>query len=165
MKRRLLYVYGGAILIAIRRVARRLLRNTGEWLRRIARRLVALGEDSTPRWSIELFHRCYLADAEFHFGIRTFRGPMYAAYATVDTLSFRMNWLAERESPFGEWDYSRGGGVLNFNLVNHSPPRELPTGDIWFTFDGGWAILYLGVPRESLEFKGALRILRTFTYF
>lgn len=165
MNKRLLYVYYGALILTIRRVWRRALRDVGERMRRVARRLVAHGEDSTPQWTIELFHRCYLADVEFHMGAKIFRGPMYAAYATRDTLSFRMNWLAEWTNLSGGWKYSRGAGILNLDLKGHGTPHELETGDIWFTFDGGYAILCLGNPRENLEFKGACRTLRTFTYF
>ena len=165
MNRRLIYVYYGAMMISVRRAWRHALRNAGESLRRLARRLIILGEDSTPRWTIELFHQCYLADAEFHMGTKVFRGPMYAAYTTGDTLSFRMNWLAEWTSPLSGWDYSRGAGLLNLNLHGHGAPHELETGDVWFTFDGGYAVLYLGAPRQSLEFKGVKSTLRRFTYF
>jgi hypothetical protein len=163
--KRVVHLYGGMALITLRREWRRWLRNFGERLKQVGRQLVTLGEDSTPRWSIELFHRCYLADAEFHFGTEIFRGPMYAAFATGGMLSFRLNWLAKRTDPYGEWEYPHGEGVLNLKLKDYSPPYEIETGDIWFTFNGGYAILYLGNPRQSLEFKGPAYALRAFTYF
>jgi hypothetical protein len=98
-------------------------------------------------------------------GLKVFRGPMYAAYAAGDTLSFRMNWLAEKATPLAEWDYSRGAGLLNLTLKGYSMPYELETGDIWFMFDGGYAILYLGKPRQNLEFKGSPHTRRKYTYF
>lgn len=163
--KRVAYVYGGMLLIAIRRAWKRLLRSTGEYVKRISRRLITLGEDSTPRWSIDLFYRCYLADAEFHFGTEIFRGPMYAAFVSGTALSFRMNWLARKKNPLGKWDFQHGSGVLNLDIQDYSAPYKIETGDIWFTFTGGYAILYIGEPRQSLEFKGTARILRTFSYF
>ena len=165
MRRRLLYVYYGAVVISIRRAGKRMSRDISEWLKRVARRLAVLGEDSTPRWTMELFHRCYLADAEFQLGMKTVRGPMYAAYAVGNTLSFRMNWLAEKASPFSEWDFSRGTGILNLALKKPSTPYKLKDGDVWFTFKGGYAVLYVGHPRKHLEFKGPPNTLRKHTYF
>ena len=164
---RVLYVYGGIVLVVVRRCTKRLLRYAGELMKRLGRRLVALGEDSTPRWSIELFHHISTtaADAEFHIGTEVFRGPAYSAFILDDTLSFRLNWFAKRIEPFGRWEYTHGTGVLNLKVRGSSAPYEIETGDIWFTFDGGYAILYLGCPRQRLEFKGPEYTLRAFTYY
>lgn len=169
MINRVFYVYGGIVLITVRRYLKRLLRQAGELMKRLGRRLVAFGEDTVPRWSIELFHRCYLADAEFHFGMEVFRGPVYAAFILGNTLSFRLNWFARKVEPFGEWQYTHGAGILHLKVKNSSAPYKIETGDVWFTFDGGYAILYLGDPprhpRQKLEFKGPEYTLRRFTYY
>lgn len=169
MKRHI-YVYGGAALIATRRYVRRMLRESGEWMKRAGRRLVTLGEDTTPRWDI-IFHKCYASrpDAEFHIGMEVYRGPVYAAFSSGDgTVSFRMNWLAKRSDPHGDWKHcQRGGGYGDgkLTLKKCGALHALPNGDTWFMFDGGHVILFLGEPREQLAFEGPRYTLRRFTYF
>lgn len=167
MKRHM-YVYGGMALIAARRAFRRGLRSLGEWMKRAGRALVAVGEDSTPRWSIELFHRCYLADAEFHIGMETYRGPVYAAWSDGKSVFFKMNWLATRTDPHGDWTFSqeRGGhGEGKLALRGCGSPHALPNGDVWFMFEGGHGILFIGEPQERLAFDGPRWTLRRYTYF
>ena len=159
-----LYLYRVAFRAAIRRAMRRAARSAGAYLRNAGKLLLALDEGSSSRWTVELLRRCYLADAEFYAGAKTFRGPMYAAYVSGDTLSLSMNWLAEKGSLIEPWRYPHGGGILK--LKRCGAPHLLETGDIWFTFDGGYAILYVGGARsERLLFEGPPNILRTFTYF
>lgn len=131
----------------------------------MGRKLVIFGEDTTPRWSLELFHQCYLADAEFHFGFDIYRGPIRAASSNGETLFFVMNWLAKKTDPHGDWNYEHGAGKLKFKVKDHSPPYQLENGDIWFTFDGGYAVLFLSKPHVHLEFKGPAYLLRWSTWF
>jgi|GEM_PF-2080351 len=161
--KRVFYVFRAAVSIALRRTVRSILRGLGQEMKRLGRVLTAAGDDSTPRWTVELFHRCYLADAEFHIGLKVFRGPMVAVFCAGKTISFKMNWLAEKSGPLGNWAFPHGTGVIN--LKGYNAPRQIETGDIWFTFDNGYAILYLGKPRQNLAFEAPHRILRTFTYF
>jgi len=163
--KRLWYVYFGVFAIMFKRLLKRAVRYFGEFLKRFGRKLVAIGEDDSPRWDIELFRRCYneQADAEFHIGSEVYRGPMYAAFSAGNTVSFRMNWLAKKSATGGGWEYGHGTGFLK--LKGCGSPYKLGNGDAWFMFEGGYAVLFLGKPKERLEFNGQERTLRTYTYF
>ena len=161
--RRLLYVYAGVLFVFCLRACKRAIRNFGEWMKVTGRKFVAWGIDDTPRWDLRLFHHCYLADAELHLGMKVYRGPIYAAFQTRDSLEFRMNWLAHRSAIDENWDYSHGAGIIK--LKGYGNPVELPNGDVWFTCDGGYAILFVGKPQDSLKFHGVKETIRTYTYF
>lgn len=77
--RKLMMSYGLA-LILVARYAKRVVRKTGELMKAYGRKLEHLGDDITPRWSRELFYKCYLADAEVHFPGEVFAGRIDTIY-------------------------------------------------------------------------------------
>ncbi len=161
--KRLLYVYAGVLFVFCLRLCKRGTRNFGEWMKVVGRKFVAWGADETPRWDLKLFNSCYLADAEFHLGMMVYRGPIYAAFFTGDSLEFRMNWLAHKNAIGGNWEYNHGTGIIK--LRGHGTPVELPNGDVWFMCESGYAILFISEPRDHLEFDGARETIRMYTYF
>jgi len=88
---------------------------------------------------------------------------VYAVFSAGNIFSFRMNWLAQKSTSGGKWEYGRGTGVLK--LKGCSSPYKLENGDVWFMFDGGCAVLFLGKPKVRLEFSSPERTLRVYTYF
>ncbi|MEK7662180.1 MAG: hypothetical protein AAB355_01600 [Patescibacteria group bacterium] len=152
-------LYANLCLIAFRRCGKYCLRKFGEFLKRTGRILVVWGGDTLPRWSLELFHRCYLADAEFHIGMDLYRGPMYAVGIRGNSLVFTLNWVASRRVTEKNWVY---GGAWSFRTKFYETPWSYNGGDICFFFDGGYAILFLGKPREKLAFNGDKEIMRTY---
>ena len=160
MKRRF-NLYLGIAVIALRGRARKIVRAVGEWMKMLGRRLVLWGEDSTLRFSTELFCGCYLADVELHIGMHVYRGPMYTAYISGDKLFFKLNWVARQTA----LSWKEEGGSCDFKLSGFGSPHKLDNGDVWFMFDDGYVILFLGTPRERLDFKGADETPRIYTYF
>ena len=162
----LLRLYLGLAYIAAIRKWKALLRNVGERLKRYGRVLVARGEDIAPRWNLETFLRCFRADAEFHIGTAVYRGPLYAMdygfFNKEDFLRFKLNWVAERSAFGGQWEYR---GFCVFRLRECSSPRSLEGGDIWFSFPGGYGVLFLGKATERLKWKGAKDTPRVYTWF
>lgn len=70
----------GLVIIWTARYAKTVVRNVGELMKVYGRKLEHLGDNITPRWSRELFHKCYLADAEIHIGSEIFLGHIDAIY-------------------------------------------------------------------------------------
>lgn len=64
----------GLAIIRVTRYVKMAVRKIGESMKAYGRKLEHLGDDITPRWSMELFYKCYLADAEIHIGPRVIVG-------------------------------------------------------------------------------------------
>lgn len=164
--RRLVYVYGGLLVILALRTAKRWSVRAGELLKSLGRKLVSLGEEGTMRWSTELLLRCYMVDAEFHIDGAIYRGPVYAVYRSFvggDKLVFRCNWIATcRNHTASVWEFAGGGA---FRFEEYGAPAELPNGDYHFGFHGGYGVLFLGQPRSKLSFEGQPDTPREFAYF
>lgn len=164
--RRLLFVYGGLLVVLAIRVAKRRCVRIGEFLKSLGRKFVSLGEEETMRWSTELLLQCYMVDAEFHIDGVIYRGPVYAVYRGFvggNTLVFRCNWIATcRDRSAQLWDYAGGGA---FRIEEYSAPAKLPNGDYHFGFQGGYGVLFLGRPRSRLSFIGHVDTPREFAYF
>ncbi len=77
--RKLRMWYGLVATCALRHV-KKVVRKTGESMKAYGRKLEHLGDDITPRWSIELFYKCYLADAEIHIGSSVHIGRIESIY-------------------------------------------------------------------------------------
>ena len=71
---RKLAMWYGLTVIWMTRYAKTVVRKVGELMKAYGRKLEHIGDDVTPRWSRELFHKCYLADAEIHIGSNVFVG-------------------------------------------------------------------------------------------
>jgi hypothetical protein len=79
-------------------------------------------------------------------------------FLTKDRLILSLDWFAEREvfKLANPWEYR---GQASFLIKGYGRPVEITdkgdnTGDIWFSFEGGYAIIYLGNPLKRLEFMG-----------
>ena len=164
--RRLVFVYGGLLVIFAVRTAKRWSMLAGRFLESLTRKLVSFGEDRPERWDIELLLKCDMVDVEFHIGGIVYRGPAYAVYRSFvggDALVFRCNWIASSsDSVIRDWEYS---GAMAFRITEYTAPVKLPNGDRYFGFPGGYGILFLGRPRSRLFFKGRPDTPREFAYF
>lgn len=162
--KRLIRIYLGIFLVMLIRGWKKNLRCLGEEMKKIGRALVLSGEDNIPRFSIEFFHNCYLSDAEFHIGMKVYRGPMYSAgFSLGGELLFKLNWVSSRRAMNQEWE--TWGGACDFKLWDYGSPVKLPSGDIWFSFSGGYAVIFLGQPKERLIFQGEIETPKIYTYF
>lgn len=153
---RVWYVYYGLAVIWTFRQVKSIVRHVGEWMKAHGRILVAWGEDSIPRWSIELFCRCYLADTEVHILGEVYRGRLdsirqkfsgkggkdRALVLKLKAVTHRKNFSAcEEESPDRE-----------FKLNEHGSPVIIKDGDwdcIWFSFNNGYTAIYLRRPLKE----------------
>lgn len=70
----------GLAIVWITRYVKMVIRKLGESMKAYGRKLEHLGDDVTPRWSRELFYKCYLADAEIHIGSRVVIGRVDSIY-------------------------------------------------------------------------------------
>lgn len=179
--RRLWYVYGGLLLALTIRITKKFVWHTGEWLKRLGRKLVSWGTVTNAGWSRELLLKCYAScpDAEVFFGGKVYRGPIYAIYRDFsigDAFVLKFNWVAERDQLSTIWSFS-GSYFFRVECYEKPDPRTstkrldrygkptlLPNGDVWFGFKGGYAVLYLGEPLSRLSFKGNLETPRELSY-
>lgn len=77
--RKLMMWYGLAIIWVTRHV-KKVVWKTGESMKSYGRKLEHFGDDITPKWSRELFYKCYLAYAEVHFPGEVFVGRIDTIY-------------------------------------------------------------------------------------
>lgn len=70
----------GLAIIWVTRYVKMAVRKLGESMKAYGRKLEHLGDDVTPRWSRELFYKCYLADAEIHIGSKVIIGRVDSIY-------------------------------------------------------------------------------------
>ncbi|MDO8604249.1 MAG: hypothetical protein Q7K40_02495 [bacterium] len=77
---RKLRMWYGLIAIFTVRWIKKIFRKTGGLMKVYGRKLEHIGDDSTPRWSIELFHKCFLAYAEIHLPNKVFKGVIDSIY-------------------------------------------------------------------------------------
>lgn len=145
----------------------------GRLMRIVGKILIEWGSVETPKWTADLFRRAYMVDAEIHIGGFVYRGPLYAMYrhfSNKKKLVLSMNWVAERSELGKHFMYS---GSRSFILSRFGEPHvtkgdsedNRAVGDVWFFFEGGWAVLYLGTPRERLSFQGEEDIPRVYSYY
>ncbi len=145
----------------------------GRGMRSIGKVLVNWGSVETPRWTTELFRRAYMVDAEIHISGFVYRGPLYAMYREFvngEKLILSMNWVARR-SEVGK--YSPYSGSCSFCLSGFGEPHFIKgdsednraVGNVWFFFEGGWAVLYFGNPKERLLFQGEKDTLRVYSHY
>lgn len=146
---------------------------TGRSMRVLGKILVEWGSVETPRWTSELFRRAYMVDAEIHTDGFVYRGPLYAMYREFtngEKLILSMNWVARRRET---GKYSPYSGSCSFCLSHFSEPHVIKAdsgdsraiGNVWFFFEGGWAVLYLGDPAENLLFQGKEDTLRVYSHY
>lgn len=145
----------------------------GRGMRSIGKILVNWGSVETPRWTTDLLRRAHMVDAEIHMDGFVYRGPLYATYRQFtngDKLVLSMNWVAEGTEWGGYFAYS---GSRSFILSHFGEPHLIKgdsgdnraVGNVWFFFEGGWVVLYLGTPREHLLFEGEEDTPRVYAYY
>jgi hypothetical protein len=165
MLRLLFVVYAGFALTMAIKLVKRIARDAAEIMRRSARALASWGAEDTTRWGAGIFIKCYMVDIELHVDSFVYRGPMYAMYRDFlhgDSMVIKLNWVAEKSAFGTPWSY---GGAFTFKLGGYGDPIKLPNGDFWFGFDGGYAVLCLGKPKEKLCFFGTEETPRIYAYF
>lgn len=166
-------MYIGLISVFFLRKIKILAYRFGEKLKQIGRVFSSWGELSVPRWDFTFFSEVLKrnrVEVEFQIGTKRFRGPAFAIYRdffSTDRLIFKLNWIAMKDSfaigEKGVWNYS---GMCTFAIEKYSCPMKLPAGDVWFSFEGGYAIIFLGRdPEPNLLFQGTSDTPRVFTYF
>src|SRR3989339_1885006 len=95
----------------------------GRSMRAFGKVLVGWGSVETPRWTIDLFRRAHMSDAEIHIGGFVYRGPLYAMYRQLmngEKLVLSMNWVAERSETGEYFAYS---GSRSFILSRFGEPH------------------------------------------
>lgn len=176
--RKLLYFYRSMIVLAYVHARNYILWHFGEWMKRTGRILVSWGTDVNPRWSIEIFHRCYMVDAEINMGLKVYRGPIYAMGQGLfgkNRIILNFNWLASRSvfGPDDHWEFHHAGKMV---LSGCSSPKIIPekddkqnndpdAGHVWFSFEGGYGTVFIGKNRKYLKFEGGPSVIRKFTHF
>lgn len=160
------------------RVINHLILSVGQKMKIGGKKLVEWGSVETPRWTTELLRKAHMVDVEIHMGGQVFRGPLYTMYRfSGDTLVLCLNWVMNR-SEFSfweeEWDEEMEPlGSCSFRLKEVSNPYLIKEddgdrrgqGNMWFLFRGGWAIIYLGDPKERLVFQGGEEVSRVYAWY
>jgi hypothetical protein len=137
---RTMRMWYGLLLIWITRQIKNAARQAGEWGKVKSRKLIAWGEDRTPRWNRELFHRCYLADVEIHLPSGVVRGNIDVIYqefyGTKSALVLKLKGESSRE----------------FRLVGYGAPvviKEHGYDCVWTGCDGGYVAIFFKRPRNN----------------
>ena len=113
----------GLAIIWVTRYVKKAVRKVGEQMKVYGRKLEHLSDDVTPRWSRELFYKCYLADAEIHIGSNVFTGcidSIHQEHSGKDSLlviKFKAGTKRANITPTAE--------VLEdceFKLIGYGPP-------------------------------------------
>ncbi len=147
--------YGLAIVWMLRRM-KSIIRYVGERMKACGRILVTWGEDSIPRWSIELFCKCYLADTEVHISGVTYRGRLdsihqkFSGKAGKDrALILKLKAITCRKN-FSSHDEEVED--REFKLSEHGSPVIIKDGEwdcIWFSFNNGYTAIYIRRPLKE----------------
>lgn len=129
----------GLLLIWCARRVKKVARQTGERGKIQCRKLIAWGEDHTPRWNRELFHRCYLAEVEIHLGGKIYSGHVDVIFQEFSGTESRLVIkLKERNEEGGE-----------FKLLGYGAPvviKESGYDCVWTGCNEGYVAIYLKRP-------------------
>lgn len=137
--------YGLAIIWVTRRT-KSVVRKTGESMKVYGRKLEHLGDDITPRWSRELFYKCYLADAEIHLGSEIFLGHIDAIYQEFSGKESELIITLKKRTK--KWRFSEGASILNnreFRLKGYGQPvviNEWGCDCIWTGHSNGYLAIF-----------------------
>lgn len=141
MRMRTLRMWYGLLLISIARRVKKVARQAGEWGKVECRKLIAWGEDLTPRWNRELFHRCYLAETEIHLGTKIFRGHIDVIFQEFSGKESRLVIkLKERVEGGGEFKLSGYGAPVFI--------KESGDDCVWTGCDDGYIAIYFKRPTK-----------------
>lgn len=122
-------------------------RKVGESMKVYGRKLEHLGDDITPRWSYELFHKCYLADAEIHIGSTVFIGRIDSIYQEhFGKNSLLMVKLKAGTRKLGIPSITEASEDCEFKLIGYGPPviiKEDGYDCIWTGHKNGYLAIFL----------------------
>lgn len=128
------------------RHAKKVVRKTGESMKSYGRKLEHLGDDITPRWSMELFHKCYLADAEIHIGPNVHLGRIDSIYQEHSgkngVLVIKFKTATKRA---GIADGSKVLENCEFKLLGYGPPVVIREGGcdcVWTGHKNGYLAIF-----------------------
>lgn len=148
-------VYYGVVVIGISRRIKSIVRELGEWMKVYGRTLVAWGEDSIPRWSRELFCKCYFVETEVHYSGEVYVGKIEAIYQKFagkeSILVIKLVSMDEGQSRSSR-DETRER--LEFEMTGYGSPviiKEDGYDCVWFSFDKGYVAMYFSRPIKSDE--------------
>lgn len=136
----------GLTVIWTTRYIKMAVRKVGESMKVYGRKLEHLGDDITPRWSRELFHKCYLADAEIHIGSEVYVGridSIYQEYSGKDSLLVvKLKAGTKREGQF----VTEASEDCEFKLIGYGPPvviKECGYNCVWTGHKNGYLAIFL----------------------
>lgn len=127
------------VLIWITRHIKKVACQLGEWGKVRCRKLIVWGEDHTPRWNRELFHRCYLADIEVHLGSKIFRGQIDVIFQEFSGKESRLVIKLKE----------KGDEKSEFKIEGYGDPvviQENGCDCVWTGCDDGYVAIYLKRP-------------------
>lgn len=143
---RKLRMWYGLTVIWMKRYAKTVVRKVGELMKVYGRRLEHLGDNVTPRWSIELFHKCYLADAEIHIDSNVFVGridSIHQEHSGKDSLLVvKLKAGTKRAGIPSTTEVSLG---REFKLNGYGPPvtiKECGYDCVWTGYRNGYLAVF-----------------------
>lgn len=143
--RKFMMWYGLVVILIVRQI-KIVVRKSGEFLKVIGRKLEHLGDDITPRWSRELFHKCYLADAEIHFQGVVFMGRIEDVYqehsGKNSVLVIKLKGITKK---IGTAQVSELSENNEFRLTGYGPPVVIKEGNcdcVWTGHRNGYLAIF-----------------------
>ena len=76
---RTLRMWYGLAVVWLERHIKKIIRKLGETMKTYGRKLEHIGDEITPKWSLKLFHKCLLAEAEI-------RPPGFIHHGYIDVI-------------------------------------------------------------------------------
>ncbi len=135
----------GLVVIWITRYVKKAVRKVGEQMKVYGRKLEHLGDDITPRWSRELFYKCYLADAEIHIGSSVHIGrieSIYQEHSGKDSLLVvKLKAGTKRADP----STTEASEDCEFKLIGYGPPvviKECGYDCVWTGHKNGYLAIF-----------------------
>ncbi|MGB2580196.1 MAG: hypothetical protein WBC83_00710 [Minisyncoccia bacterium] len=136
----------GLAIIWVTRYVKMVVRKIGESMKTYGRKLEHMGDDVTPRWSRELFYKCYHADAEIHLGSKVIVGrvdSIYQEYSGKDSLLVVK--LKERAKRVGIPPVTELLEDCEFKLIGYGPPvviKEDGCNCVWTGHKNGYLAIF-----------------------
>ena len=134
------YLYYGLAHIFAAHHIKKVVRRVGEWMKVQGRVLIAWGDDIMPRWTRELFQKCYLADIEVHSAGLVYTGcvdTIYQEYCGKDNIL-----VIKCKAP----------EVVEFRLSEYHAPVPIKEGGydcIWFMYAHGHVVIHFKTRRKG----------------
>ncbi|MFZ2303926.1 MAG: hypothetical protein WAV98_04040 [Minisyncoccia bacterium] len=143
---RKLRMWYGLVIIWTSRYAKTVVRKVGELMKVYGRKLEHLGDNITPKWSRELFQKCYLADAEITIGSNIFAGridSIHQEHSGKDSvLVVRFKKVIRKQIFQQRDDVSENN---EFKLPGYGHPvviKEAGCDCVWTSFNNGYLAIF-----------------------